>query len=362
MHTISRRQLGAFGVAASLFPATHAAADASAGTKAEPVDEGLFVPINGMEQWITIRGRDRRNPVLLLLHGGPGFPMTFLAPLLAEWERDFTLVVWDQPGGGPTHAKNKAAGEGPLSIERYVVDGLVVAEFARQRLGVQKLVLMGVSWGTLLGVTMIKRRPELFAAYVGTSQVVSGPEGDRLGYELGLKAARERGDAVAVAALEKVGTPPYARFEDFLVRQTYTNPPGLPPSPAEAAAQAAQGRLLAVPPPPDARYIPKGLPPTDFMQTFMATQRQMQPQTALWEARSLGSEFEVPIFVMQGENDLNTPVALAEAWIDGVREPAKAFEIIPGAGHNTIAFAGELLTLLKKHLRPTLRAAASPRT
>jgi pimeloyl-ACP methyl ester carboxylesterase len=361
MDRISRRQLGALALAASLFPAAQAVADAASGGAAEAIDEGLFVDINGMQQWLTIRGRNRRNPVLLLLHGGPGFPMTFLAPLLAEWEKDFTLVVWDQPGGGPTHARNKDAGEGPLTIERYVADGLAVAEFARSRLQTDKIVLMGISWGTLLGVIMAKRRPELFAAYVGASQAVSGPDGDRLGYELGLAAARQRGDAVAVAALEKVGPPPYARFEDFLVRQTYTNPPGLPPSPAEAAAQAAQGKLMATPPPPDARYIPKGLPPTDFMQTFMATQRQMRPQIAAWEARALGLDFEVPVFIFQGGSDLNTPVALAEAYTRDIRAPVKAFEAIPGAGHNIIAFSDALLALLNKHVRPLVLGSAAPR-
>lgn len=357
MDRISRRQLGATSFAAALAMASQSPAEPGAGGAAVSIDEGLFVDINGMEQWITIRGRDRRNPVVLLLHGGPGFPMTFLAPALADWETEFTLVVWDQPGGGPTHARNKSAGEGPLTIERYVRDGLVVAEVARRRLGVDQIGLVGVSWGTMLGVTMIKQRPDLFAAYAGASQVVSGPQGDRIGYELGLEAARRRGDAVAVAALEKVGPPPYARFEDFLVRQTYTNPPGLPPSQAEAAAMAAQARILAAPPAPDARYLPQGLPPTDFIGTFMATQRQVRPQIAAWDVRDLGLAFEVPIFVFQGENDLNTPVGLARAWVQDIRAPAKAFEIIPGAGHNTIAFTAELLTLLRTHVRPRLQAS-----
>jgi hypothetical protein len=63
------------------------------------IDEGQFVTIGGIEQWITIRGWDRDNPVLLFLHGGPGDvtnPWTFA--LSAPWEKRFTVVQWGISG------------------------------------------------------------------------------------------------------------------------------------------------------------------------------------------------------------------------------------------------------------------------
>jgi pimeloyl-ACP methyl ester carboxylesterase len=318
------------------------------------VDEGMFVDINGMPQWITIRGRDLKNPVLLLLHGGPGLPSSYFAPAYAAWEQDFTLVQWDQPGGGATYLKAQALGrdQGPLTVARYVADGLAVAEFICAHLKTNKLVLLGNSWGTMLGVMMSQRRPDLVAAYVGTSQAVSGPEGGKLGYELALKAARERGDTKAVSELERVGPPPYKTFQDFLVRQTYCNPPGLPPTPEEAAASAAQAKLLSVSPPPDAHYVAKGLPPYDFWKVFIETQVATWQETAAWEARASGLTFHVPVFVIQGDHDLNTPISLARAWVDDIQAPAKGFETIRGAGHNTLAFSDQVLALLDKHVRP----------
>src|SRR5688572_26491946 len=137
------------------------------------IDDALFVGVGGAQHWITIRGRDRANPVMLVLHGGPGSAMAGLAPAFVPWERDFTVVQWDQPGAGRTF---RAAGRSiapELSVESIVRDGIEVAEWVRRHLGKEKIVLVAWSWGSIVGVHMAKVRPDLFAAYVGTGQVVA---------------------------------------------------------------------------------------------------------------------------------------------------------------------------------------------
>jgi pimeloyl-ACP methyl ester carboxylesterase len=329
--------------------ATPAAAPA---TRHLAIDEGAYVDINGVDQWITIRGQDSSNPVLLFLHGGPGMGSAALAPVFAEWEKSFTLVQWDQPGGGFTLAKNPTA-QGPMTIERFKKDGIAVAEHVRKRLGVRKLVLMGNSWGTLLGVEMVKARPELFSAYVGSSQAV-GDAGNKLGYQLALKAARDRNDAVAVAALEKVGLPPYEKFEDLFVRQQYSNPPALPASAAEQAAQAEFYGALAAPAPADAHYLASRDPvsPEKFWNDFVAAQKATYRQTWSWEARALGLKFAMPVFVYQGAQDFNTPAQTAREWFDDIQAPKKGFELIADASHNTLMFQKELLRLINRDVRP----------
>jgi proline iminopeptidase len=58
---------------------------------ANGIDEAMFVKIGGIDQWIAIRGRGRANPVLLILHGGPGGATSALARDTLSWEADFTL-------------------------------------------------------------------------------------------------------------------------------------------------------------------------------------------------------------------------------------------------------------------------------
>jgi pimeloyl-ACP methyl ester carboxylesterase len=315
---------------------------------AAPIEQGYFVPINGTEQWITIRGRDSRNPILLFLHGGPGAAQSGTAPLFSPWEETFTIVHWDQPMSGATYAKNIGKDVGPLTIERYTRDGIAVIEHVLKKLGAQKLVVMGASWGSQLGLTIADRRPDLIAAYVGTGQVVSGTRGLAIGHDLALEAARKRGDAAAVAALERLGRPPYATFEDFLVHAQYVNQPG----PTEMAALMKVAPVLFAPPPPDATYVPRGLPVVDPTTLLMDALRPLWKVMFTFEAASLGLAWEIPMFCFQGELDIATPTALAKAYFDAITAPAKEFAVIPGAGHATVFFADELLRLLNTHVRP----------
>lgn len=279
--------------------------------------------------------------------------MSFLAPMYADWEEHFTIVQWDQPATGGTFLKNQGKDPGPLTIDRYVRDGLTVTAWARHRLGAKKVVLLGTSWGSLLGVEMVQRRPDFFSAYVGAAQAV-GAKGARVGYELALNAARRRGDEAASAALIKVGPPPYRSFGEFMVRQQYSNPPGLPPTPAEAKAA---GELMAVmmKPDPNARYNPPLSIPPGYDGGMMSALQATWEEAWAWEARSLGTRFKVPVFIFQGEADLNTPTSVAREYFEEISAPAKAFEVVPGAGHGVILFHGELLELLKKHVLPLTR-------
>lgn len=315
---------------------------------AAPIEEGYFTAINGVEQWITIRGRDQRNPILLFLHGGPGAALSGIGPLFARWEETFTVVQWDQPMSGATYATNIGKDMRPLTTDRYTRDGIAVIEHVLKKLAARKLVLMGASWGSELGLTIANRRPDLIAAYVGTGQAVSGTRGLAIGHDLALEAARKRGDAAAVAALERIGRPPYATFDDFLVHAQSVNQPG----PTEMAALMKVAPVLFAPPPPDATYVPHGLPDVDPLKLLMDALRPLWKEESSFEAASLGLEWKIPMYCFQGELDITTPTVLAKEYFDAIKAPAKAFAVIPGAGHATVFFPDELLRLLNTHVRP----------
>jgi len=78
----------------------HQISDAMAVHTPHGIDEHRYVRIGGVEQWITIRGQDRNNPAVLVLHGGPGAPVSPLPAHFLPWERDFTVIQWDQRRAG----------------------------------------------------------------------------------------------------------------------------------------------------------------------------------------------------------------------------------------------------------------------
>jgi len=169
---------------------------------AGPIDEASYIRIGGIEQWVTIRGVDRTNPILLVIHGGPGDAQSALRNTYAIYEKSFTLVQWDQPGAGKTYAKNRAVAPDPDRVER---DAIELSQYLLHHLGHQKLVLLGHSWGSHLGIDIVRRRPDLFSTYVGTGQVGSWREAIQVQFDFLLSHARAAGDRATVEKLEAIG-------------------------------------------------------------------------------------------------------------------------------------------------------------
>src|SRR5437899_5430189 len=173
-------------------------------TTATPIQETRFVTLGGIDQWITIRGANRANPVLLIVHGGPGDAQSSLRSTYAIYEKDFTIVQWDQRGAGRTYAKNPNS---PPEPERVEQDGVELAQYLCNYLDKKKIVLLGHSWGTYLAIGMVQRRPELFAAYVGTGQVGSWHAAVQAQFDFMLAKSRAANDRKKVELMEAIGTP-----------------------------------------------------------------------------------------------------------------------------------------------------------
>jgi pimeloyl-ACP methyl ester carboxylesterase len=307
-----------------------------ASSEAAPVrvDQAFFASIRGVDQWITLRGEDAANPALLML-SGPGVAFSAVASYFATWEADFTLVHWDQPGAGATHARNADL---PLTLDRLAADAAAVAEVACTRLGVPRLAVLGVSGGSILGLRLAKARPDLVAAYVGTGQIVHWARQETLAYRMALEAATARGDAAAVAELEGIGPPPYSEIERELVKSKHVSAP----TDAERAAFAAL-------PPPD----PAG------RERATAAYLALRGEIAGFDAWALGAAFEVRMLFLQGADDLYTPTAEVAAYAASLSAPAVQLEIIPGGGHSAIFLREAFLGALNAHLRPLITRAAS---
>jgi pimeloyl-ACP methyl ester carboxylesterase len=313
------------------------------------IDEATFLTIGTTRQWISIRGQDRSKPVLLLVHGGPGASHGGMAPLFVAWERDYVVAQWDQPGAGKTFGAAGRLYDASLTIERMAADGIQVVEYLRTHLQQDRIVLVGWSWGSALGIHMVKLRPELFAAYVGTGQVVNMREGEALAYTRVLAKARQRADADAVAELEAIGPPPYGALQKLGVQRKWA---------AVYEGYASNIGLLF-----EWLLAPRAsLADTrDFVSGLIQSQNHffgpaMDKPFVTADLRRLGVEFDVPIFVIEGTEDDYTPAALSRAYVDALTAPRKEFIPIDGAGHFAIVSRpDEFLGAMNARLGPLTR-------
>ena len=203
------------------------------------IDERGFVRVGALEQWVSIRGEDRANPVIVVAHGGPGSSLTpFIAIVSRGWERHFTVVHWDQRGAGLTFSRAKQ-GQGEISLVRIAEDGLEVTAHALERTGQAKAILLGASWGSMVAVVMARRRPQLFHALVGAGQVVDSARNEAVGYEALLARVRSAGDNRSEAALVELGPPPWT------VRQTMAERRILMGRHSPPNERGMQGRVVA---------------------------------------------------------------------------------------------------------------------
>jgi pimeloyl-ACP methyl ester carboxylesterase len=317
-------------------------ARATAIDRAAGIDDELFARIGGIDQWIGIRGQNRENPVLLIVHGGPGFAMSFVPhAMLHQWTRDFTVVTWDQRGAGKTYGRSGPLGAG-VTIDRMVQDGIEVAEFLRMRMRKSKIVLVGLSWGSMLGVKMARARPDLFSAYVGTGQSVNQYKYKRIGYEQVLAEAHRRNNSQAIRELEAVGPPPYdaSSKEGIHTKWATRFEPG----------QMSMGEGIS--------FVlfdsPAGpLDLRDYIKGLLSSDEYFRDQQRSVDLPSLGTDFAMPFFVFQGAEDNVTPVPPVRDYIASINAPYKELALIPNAGHNAIVTRSDVfLELLRERVRP----------
>jgi pimeloyl-ACP methyl ester carboxylesterase len=314
--------------------------------------EERFVPIGGIDQWIQIRGEDRGNPVLLVLHGGPGWPNAVFTLPLRPWEKDFTVVQWDHRGAGKTLGRNGKAGSGEMTFDRRVADAIEVCEFLRDHLGKDKVILVGESMGTLTGTPLAMRRPDLFHAYVVTDLYVDMVRNEALKYELTLDRLRAAGNTKAVDAMERIGADP-TRWDlrAWNTSMGWTFKTNLPtPNPDR--------RLLFPLVLSSPLYTLRDI--YTLLMGFQWSTAQMFDEFKAYDARRLGTRFEVPFFLFQGESDVVTVTSLATEYFEEVEAPAKETALIEDAGHFA-AFTqpDRFLTELRTRVRPLAAAPSS---
>ncbi|MDM5186369.1 alpha/beta hydrolase [Bacillus sp. DX4.1] len=128
------------------------------------------VEINGSGHEIMIRGNDKDNPVIIFVHGGPGCPEIPYADKYQDLlETKFTVVHYDQRASGKSYHFFEDYSN--LSSDLLVEDLLAMTDYISERLGKEKVILIGHSYGTYIGMQAAYKAPEKYEAYIGIGQM-----------------------------------------------------------------------------------------------------------------------------------------------------------------------------------------------
>ncbi|PKR84690.1 alpha/beta fold hydrolase [Heyndrickxia camelliae] len=310
--------------------------------------ESSFVKIGGIDQWITIRGENRNNPVLLLIHGGPASTYSIFNPLLRSWEKHFTVVQWDQRGAGKTFGKNGKDGCGTITFERLAKDGIEVTEYLIAKLGQPKVVLIGSSAGSLIGIMMAKLRPELFHAYVGTDQ--NAPDSQNLLHKITINAVQASGNTKGVKLLEKMGAnrsqisrKDVDKRNRILVKAIRDVPNMITDIILPSMISSPEHKIRDI---------------MDIFKGMSYSLDHLYTELINFDFKKIGMIFELPVFIIHGDNDIITPTQLAKLYFNEIEAPYKEFVLIKNAGHlacfaRADQFLEELLTRVRPLAAPT---------
>jgi pimeloyl-ACP methyl ester carboxylesterase len=286
------------------------------------------VRLGGVDQWVSMRGRSAGNPVLLHLSGGPGSSdIGWVRRFNRALEDRFTVVVWEQRGAGKSYPAIDPTSA--FTLDRIVADGVELSRWLADRFDESKIYLTGNSWGSTLGVLMLQRAPELYHAFVGTGQMVSQRETDRVLYRQMLDYADRTGNRALRSRFEAWGEPPYRDLMAYATVMEYYD--RLEPYRRTAEFDEARGL--------------QGFFPTEYglmdswneLRGFPDMAGLLYPQLQDIDFRRTATRLAVPVYVVQGRHELSARTGPALEWFDLLQAPTKRMFWFEASGHNADA-------------------------
>lgn len=300
------------------------------------IQESSFIEIGGIQQFISIRGEDKENPLVIFLHGGPGSPMTFVSHnYQKDLEKDFTFVNYDQRGCGRTYYKNKNTSY-EISQEILLKDLCQIVEYCKKRFNKEKVIIMGHSNGTSFGLEYVKKHPENVETYIGIGQLVNARQGDIFTAKnaLPLLTDAEKRNLLekTIADYEKIDN--YANFntETFSTLRLLSHPffkGEKEITPVEQIWLGIKSPYMNL---ADIRWF---FTMTNMELLFQLTSPLLSYSFFEFDVyKTIGTNFQVPINFISGEKDCTTPTSMVQEYYEKVQAPKKNIFLLKECGHS----------------------------
>ena len=289
------------------------------------------ITLGDLKQWIFIRGEDKKNPILIFLHGGPGSPMGGMSSARqfdAELIKHYTVVHWDQRGAGKSYDKSIPIES--MTFDRLVEDCNELIDYVRNKFGLEKVFIVGHSGGSIIGIKTAYKYPEKIHAYVGVAQIINHYQQQKISYDLVLKEANKSGDVKIQKAVKEIGPPPYVAPEKEMDKAKYIiKYGGFIRDKAISQLGAIMLRFLTSPEYSLLEGV-KTIGNTGLYFTMNAMWEEIRNIDIASEIQSIN----VPIYFFQGKHDLIKPSVLVEDYYQKLdAKKGKTFIVFENSAH-----------------------------
>jgi pimeloyl-ACP methyl ester carboxylesterase len=293
--------------------------------------EKIHVPINGMQQGMFVESKDTRQPVLLLLHGGPGLPTHFLTQQYPTGlEEEFTVCWWEQRGAGLSY--RPGIPPETMTVAQLIADTHAVTDYLRGRFGQPKIHLMGHSWGSFLGIQAAAQAPERYHAYIGVAQVSHQLRSEKVAYDYMLAQFRTNGNRRMVRKLEAAPV---------------TLAGALPA--AYVAVRDEAMHTLGIGTTRDMRSVVTGI----FLRSWLSREYTFGEKLNLWRGKRFSkallwddliatdltqtvTALDLPVYFFHGRYDYTVSYAEAKAYLAQISAPVKGFYTFAHSAHSPL--------------------------
>ncbi len=308
-----------------------------------------YVEINGIDQWVYYMGRNTSKPIILFLHGGPGTPETpFLEKYNSNLKDEFILVCWEQRGAGKSFSKKIP--DSTMTMSQFILDTYKVTQYIKKKFNQDKIYLMGHSWGTLLGIRVIKKYPSEYSGYFAIAQTSNAFQEESIIYEWLLKEAKAEPNKKAIKALEKIGPPQEGKrlsFKDMSTKikwvnyyggaSFYKNKKGF----NKLAKIVITARMYSL------------WDKIKYLRSEKYTLNYLYDQIADVNLKNEIDALEVPIVFFHGAGDYQVPIKVAREYYEYISAPYKSFIQFDNCAHGVLIekpdkFKEELLNEIKR--------------
>jgi len=290
------------------------------------------VMINNQEQYLVIRGVDSSKPVMLFVHGGPGFPETSsMKKLNKAIEKDFVMVYWEQRGAGKSYSKDILAES--LTIEQLVNDTKMVSEYIIKQFGREKIFILGHSWGSYLAISAAYKYPDLYHSYFGVSMISDQYKGEQIGFEWVKEEANKRNDQAALKMLSETSFPDLMasgqEWWDYLgIQRRFLNKYGAGVAYEMTSVGPFMKMFLGA-----KEYTLREK--MNSMSGMMLSMENLWPEMIQTNLNYIDS-MQLPVYIFQGVHDRQAPFSVAKDFFDRIKAPEKEFYSFENSAHSPL--------------------------